>query len=224
MRRLFVFDMDGTLLPGTSGLLAMAAAMRTEAELAAMEREYSAGRLTTVAFTRRLYELWGQVPRDIVAEAFTACPKLTGIREVTAAIAARGDVSCLITMSQDFFANMFASYGFDRVYATPYPAGRDAVVDEAAVLTPLSKVTIVRALCGELGLTFSATVAFGDSLSDLPLFEALVHTVAVNADPRLAVHSAVAYRGNSLLEAYAIALSHCTAPAHLHRTFIEGEH
>jgi phosphoserine phosphatase len=41
------------------------------------------------------------------------------------------------------------------------------------------------------------------SMSDLPLFGVLENTVAVNADPSLEAIAAVAYRGESLLAAYA---------------------
>jgi phosphoserine phosphatase len=54
------------------------------------------------------------------------------------------------------------------------------------------------------GLPLSRCVAYGDSLSDAPLFAHLTATVAVNADHHLEDLAAVGYRGGSLWEAYAL--------------------
>ena len=46
-------------------------------------------------------------------------------------------------------------------------------------------------------------MAYGDSLSDVPLFAELGNTVAVNADATLEAIARVVYRGDTLLDAYA---------------------
>ena len=45
-------------------------------------------------------------------------------------------------------------------------------------------------------------MAYGDSMSDQPLFAALDNTVAVNADPALETAARVTYRGDDLRDAY----------------------
>ena len=55
-----------------------------------------------------------------------------------------------------------------------------------------------------LGLGADDTVAYGDSASDVPLFEMLDNTVSVNGSESLAEHAALAYEGNDLREAYAL--------------------
>jgi phosphoserine phosphatase len=72
------------------------------------------------------------------------------------------------------------------------------------VLTPESKVYIAVEVLERLGLGAEDTVAYGDSSSDLPLFELLENTVSVNGSESLADHAAVTYEGNDLREAYAL--------------------
>lgn len=205
-RRLFVFDMDGTLLPDTSGLLAVAAVLDTLREVEELEREFARGKVSTVEFTRAVYAMWGLVPSTLSRSAFESCRKMTEIREVTADISAGGGISCLITMSQDFFANHFLEYGFDYVFSSRYPAVTDGAVQEADVLVPESKPGIVRELCERYEFNFETTIAFGDSGSDVPLFRELIHTISVNASERLEKMSSVNYRGSSMMTAYQLAL------------------
>ncbi|SDC46396.1 HAD family hydrolase [Actinokineospora iranica] len=205
-RRLFVFDMDGTLLPETSGLLAVAEVLGTVDELTALEERFAVEEISTLEFAREVRRLWGPVPESVFRQAYDSCAKLAGIREVVHDIRAGGGVSCLITMSQDLFANLFAEHEFDHIFATPYPLSLEAAVADEDVLTPESKPRIVERLCREHGFDYADTVAFGDSGSDIPLFQTLRHTVAVNATDQLLGLAATDYRGASLPEAYRLAL------------------
>lgn len=198
--------MDGTLLPDSTGMLALAGALSTVADVEELERRFAAGTLDTVGFTTAIHRLWGVIPPEVARAAFDGCAKLDEIREVTADIARNGDVSCLITMSQNVFADHFLEFGFDHVRASSYPTAVGAAVREVDVLTPESKPVIARELCELHGLDYRDTVAFGDSGSDLPLFRELRHTVSVNGTPAIAGVSALEYRGNSLLAAYRLAL------------------
>lgn len=110
----------------------------------------------------------------------------------------------LITMSPDFFANHLHTRGLDVVCASAFPPlPFRAPVDPAGILNPADKVRLADAQRQARGLSRDACVAYGDSVSDVPLFEELDNTVAVNADPALEALARVAYRGETLLEAYA---------------------
>jgi phosphoserine phosphatase len=108
-------------------------------------------------------------------------------------------------MSPDFFARHLLDVGFDDVVASRFPAlpFRDAL-DPGGILTPGDKVRIVDELCERHGLPRSRCVAYGDSISDAPLFRQLTNTVAVNADHHLAELAAVSYRGDDLAGAYSL--------------------
>ena len=82
------------------------------------------------------------------------------------------------------------------------PVAAGLPLDPAAVLTPQHKVEITMELLDRYGLTPDRGVAYGDSDADVPLFEALPHTVAVNGSDNLTAVAAVAYHGWDLREAY----------------------
>jgi phosphoserine phosphatase len=203
---LHVFDMDGTLLRGSSASLQIAAATGTVTQVAALEAAFAAGRIDTVGFARGVHALWRSLTLDIVAGCYAGSPWLSGIREVCADIRARGERSAVITLSPDFFAQLLLDEGVDEVVASKFPVPPFASpVDPAGILTPGDKVRIVDSLLARHGVPRSRCVAYGDSLSDAPLFAFLgANTVAVNADRHLADLAAAAYVGDDLLGAYAL--------------------
>ncbi|MEV6849329.1 hypothetical protein [Actinoplanes sp. NPDC051411] len=143
MTALHIFDMDGTLLSGTTASLQIAAAHGSESELRALEARFTAGALDTAGFAAAIHGLWANLIPEIVA----------------------------------------------------------AAVDGGTWLT--------EELRGDLPV--SRCVAYGDSLSDAPLFAHLTATVAVNADHHLENRATASYRGRSLLEAYVLGRAHLGA-------------
>jgi phosphoserine phosphatase len=211
---LHVFDMDGTLLKGTTASLQIARHLGCTEELTGLEARFAAGEIGTRGFAVTQYRLWRSLTRPAVAEVFGACPWLDGIAEVCADIRERGERSVVITMSPDFFARHLLELGFDEVMASRFPAlpFREPL-DLGGILTPGDKVRIVAELRGRHGLAASRCVAYGDSMSDAPLFRALAKTVAVNADHHLDGLAAVSYRGNDLGGAYALGRALLAVPS-----------
>ena len=93
MTALHVFDMDGTLLTGTTASLQVAAALSDVDALVALEGRFAAGELTTVGFAAELCRLWRDLDAALVARAFAGSPWLTGIEQVCADIRRRGEHS-----------------------------------------------------------------------------------------------------------------------------------
>ena len=140
MSALHIFDMDGTLLRGTSGPIEISRRLDRLDALLALEHRWAVEEITATEFAREVRELWHDLPPEVVAEAFVAAPWIDGIDEVCADIAARGERSMLITMSPDFFANHLHDRGIDVVCATPFPPLPFAApVDVAGVLNPTDK-------------------------------------------------------------------------------------
>lgn len=202
---LHVFDMDGTLLKGTTASLQIARHLGCAEDLAGLETQFAAGEIDTHGFSAAVHGLWRSLTRPAVAEVFRACPWLAGIPEVCADIRERGERSVVITMSPDFFARHLLELGFDDVVASRFPAlpFREPL-DPGGILVPGDKVRIVDELRERHGLPRSRCVAYGDSMSDAPLFSRLTKTVAVNADHHLTGLAAVSYRGEDLAGAYAL--------------------
>ena len=200
--RAHVFDMDGTLLHGTTAPILLAAALDADDALAALEERFATGAASTVEFARALHELWGVVTPETAQQAFAAAPVLGGLREVLADIHDRDERACLITMSPDYFAEQFLAFGFDAVFASRFPRSDDVPLDESAILTPEDKPVLAARFCAEHGLALADAIAYGDSMSDVFLFEAVGVRVSVNGDHHLAERSDVAVEGTDLLVAY----------------------
>ena len=206
MGHLPIFDMDGTLLTGTTANLEIARHLGTLPELRELEARFAAGTLDTRGFSIEIHRLWRDLTPDTVAAAYTAATWLTGIADVCADIRARGEHSAVITMSPDFFARHLLDLGFDDVIASRFPPlPFTGTLDPAGILTPADKVRITEQLRARHGLDVDQCTAYGDSMSDAPLFRHLTNTVAVNADHHLAGIAALDYRGTDLTEVYALA-------------------
>ena len=211
--RAHVFDMDGTLLHGTSATVLLAAAHGQADAVDVLEERFAAGAVTTIDMARALHEMWGVVAPEIVRQAFTGAPVLTNIREVLADIRARDERACLITMSPDYFAEQFLDFGFDAVFASRFPRAVDVPLDESAILHPKDKPRLAERFCAEHGLALGDAIAYGDSMSDVFLFDEVGIRVSVNGDHHLAERSDVAVEGTDLRVAYRAARELCDGPA-----------
>jgi phosphoserine phosphatase len=200
--RLFVFDMDGTLLVKTTACVEIAKTAGNLDQLHRLERQFAVGEIDAVGFAKQIGALWGVMDEQIVKEAFEATPKLANIRAVTALIRRAGGKSCLITMSPDFYAHLFYDFGFDFIGASQFPKSFDEEIVPEKILNPKDKAVLVERWCHELGLDMNRCVAFGDSMSDYLLFQELDHTVSVNGDPTLRALARYQYEGLDLHDAF----------------------
>lgn len=203
MTALHVFDMDGTLLRGTTAAIEISRRVGRLDPLAELERSFAAEEISAADFAVETHALWEDLTAELVAEVVAGAPWIDGIEDVCTDIAERGEHSMLITMSPDFFARHLGDRGIDVVRASRWPAPPFASpIDPAGILSPADKVRLTEAERSAQGLPRSACVAYGDSMSDLPLFAVLHNTVAVNADAALERAARVAYRGEDLRVAY----------------------
>ncbi len=204
MTALHVFDMDGTLLRGTTAAIEISRRIGHLEPMAELERAFAAEEISPSDFAVEMRELWAELTAELVAEVVAEAPWIDGIEDVCADIAQRGERSMLVTMSPDFFAEHLGERGIDVVRASQWPAPPFAApIDPAGILSPADKVRLTEAERTAQGLPRSACVAYGDSMSDLPLFALLENTVAVNADAALERAARLAYRGVDLRVAYA---------------------
>jgi phosphoserine phosphatase len=209
--RAHIFDMDGTLLHGTSASALLAAALGRREELDALELRFAEGTATAVEFARALHGMWGVVAPEVSRQAFAAAPVLANVREVLADIRARDERACLITMSPDHFAEQFLDFGFDAVFASRFPRAADMALDESGILNPEDKPRLAAGFCAEHGLALEDAIAYGDSMSDVFLFERVGVRVSVNGDHHLAELADIAVDGTDLLVAYRAARRLCDA-------------
>ncbi|WP_431951522.1 HAD family hydrolase [Actinacidiphila sp. bgisy167] len=207
MGRLHIFDMDGTLMHGSSASLELARELGLVAEFRELEHALGNGLLDPPGYAVRAYELWRELTPAQVAAAFAHAPWLAGIREVWADIAARGEHCAVVSLSPDFFVRRLLEWGAHAVRASAFPQlpfDPAVALDAAGILLPESKVTAADELCARYGISRRDCVAYGDSLSDTALFAAVPVSVAVNGDHHVRGLASHAYTGRDLREAYAL--------------------
>lgn len=208
MSLLHVFDMDGTLLRGTTASLEIARKLGCLSDLTHLETSFGVGTLSTRDFASAVCRMWSTLTLALVDEIFAASPWMSGTSEVMADIRARGERSLVVTMSPDFFATRLRGFGVDEVIASRFPPlPLRQAPDPANILSPADKITAVDRVLAVHGLSREQCIAYGDSRSDGPLFEVLSHSVAINADDSLRGLARLHYDGIDLREAYRMARS-----------------
>jgi len=203
MARLHLFDLDGTLLRGTSSPVEISRQLGLEAETVALDEAISAGLIGPPEYATRVHALWADLTDAHVAAAFEAAPWLERIREVWAEIRERGEFCAVVSLSPSFFVERLIGWGAHAAHGSVFPAVPfTEPVDPAGVLTAAAKVDVADRLCQEFGVARVDCVAYGDSLSDKDLFGAVPVSVAVNADCHLSGLATHSYMGGDLWEAY----------------------
>lgn len=208
MGKLHLFDMDGTLLYGTSANVELARELGLVAEFQALDARFAAGEIDSPAYARQAYAMWQELTVERVATAFAAAPWLAGIREVWADIRARGEYCAVISMSPEFFVRHLLEWGAHATYGGRFPAlpFGGVPLDISGILVPESKVLIADQLCARYGVTRAECVAYGDSTSDALLFDVVPVSVAVNGDHHVSDIATLSYTGRDLRDAYALTI------------------
>jgi phosphoserine phosphatase len=206
--KLHLFDMDGTLLHGSSANLELARELGLVEEFTVLDTEFAAGLIDSCTYAERAYAMWRDLTVEQVATAFDGSPWLAGVREVWADVRARGEYCAVVSLSPDFFVRRLLEWGAHEAFGGRFPAlpFGEALLDVSGVLVPESKVLIADRLCAQYGLTRAQCVAYGDSMSDALLFAAVPTSVAVNGDHHVSSLATLSYTGLDLREAYALTL------------------
>lgn len=202
MTRLHVFDMDGTLLRGAA-TVELSRHLGTFEVADGVERAWNAGELTDLQFWETVLPLWENASEAEIDAAFGAAAWIEGVPEVFADIRARGEQIAVISQSPHFFVRRLEGWGAHRTFGSDVVPGRAPTTD--ALLTVQDKVDITLGLLADLGLSEEDCVAYGDSRSDVLLFERFTRTVGINPTELLRERCAVVYEGLDLREAYALA-------------------
>jgi phosphoserine phosphatase len=206
MARLHLFDLDGTLLHGTTAPVEISRQLGLEAETVALDRAIAEGRIGPPQYAAQVYELWADLTEAHVSAAFEAAPWLARIREVWAEIRNAGEYCAVVSLSPSFFVERLLAWGAHAAHGSRFPAVPfTEPVDPAGVLSAAAKVTVADRLCAQFGVARADCVAYGDSSSDKDLFAVVPVSVAVNADAHLAGLATHSYTGRDLWDAYELA-------------------
>jgi phosphoserine phosphatase len=180
-RGLVCFDVDGTLVPGTSSCAWVAAALGHEAELVAAEAAYAAGEMTNQEASVIDARGWaGHTEAEVLARLATM-PLVAGIAETVAWCRDHDLRPILTTLAWTPVGRMLAGrFGF-AAYCGPVPeaVGGRYTGRVAGHFDEFGK----RDFALSQGFAPEHCVAIGDSRSDLPLFAAVGTSIAFNATP-----------------------------------------
>jgi phosphoserine phosphatase len=199
MTCLHVFDMDGTLLVGSATLEISRSAGVFE-QTVFIEQAWARGELSDNGFWKNCLPLWHGLTTREIDDAFANAPWLDGVQAVFEDIHARGEHSAVISQSPKFFVERLAKWGLDAAFGALVSPGNAAGAEQ--LVTREDKLRITRELLAALSLDHESCVVYGDSSSDLALFETLTHKVGVNAQPRIRDLATVTYDGQDLWSAY----------------------
>lgn len=203
MSILHVFDMDGTLLRGTTASVEISRALGRLDILLELEKQFSAGEIDTHNFALQAFEIWKELKPDQLIDVIHQAPWIAGLEDVFTDIRSKGEWSLVVTMSPDFFANHLMSVGADTVVASRFPdLPFQGELDVAGILRPQDKVTIVEKALDRYAISQHKCIVYGDSASDIPLFQKMRNTVSVNGDSSIMQWSRIIYKGDDLREAY----------------------
>jgi phosphoserine phosphatase len=180
-----VFDLDGTLLRGTSVSLLLAQWLGQTEEIAELERAFHAHEISNsvVADTSA-----GWLAGQSTAEAWRVLTEgtwIAGMTETFQALTATGVSLLLGTITWSFAAEMLRErYGFAAVSGTEMGA-TDGVLSGTVsrYFDEHDKVRFVESWCAQNGFSMSQVAAVGDARSDIPLFRRAGTSIALNATP-----------------------------------------
>lgn len=182
--RLACFDLDGTLIPGTTASQHLANALGHGALVADMERRYDAGELSNRAFADAEASFYAGRSLKEVERLLDDVPLIAGIGETVRGLNALG-VECVIcTVAWQFAARVLAQrFGFAAASGVAMRTDADGLLtgEVARHFEEEHKVEFARSLCRERNIDLSNVFAVGDARSDLPLFAAVGFSVALNA-------------------------------------------
>ncbi len=201
--KLACFDLDGTLVRHVSTGQHLATHLGHVDAMAEIERAYAAGTVTNADVAAMDGRHYRGLTRADVANMLDDIPVIDDIVETVGWLKERGIPSVICTLAWRFVGEVFTDrYGFIASSGPTLRIGRGGEFSGEVEMdfTEDDKPEFIRSLCGARGISLSEVFHVGDSRSDIPLFNAVGYSVALNGT-REAVESArVALETDSLLD------------------------
>lgn len=203
--RLVVVDMDGTLVPGTSALAHLSSRLGHEPLIDGLEHQLAQGLVTDRDVAETYARSYRGVALADAAQQMSRIPLLDDISTGVELLRGRSVDAVIVTVSWSFAAQALADlWGFTHAY------GADLELDSttghftgtvARHFRPQDKALVVEQHCQRAGISMEQVVAIGDSRSDLPLFQAVGFSVALNATDDARAAATISVDSLSLLTA-----------------------
>ncbi|MGW7684771.1 HAD family hydrolase [Kribbella sp. NPDC054772] len=200
MRTVAFFDVDGTLVPGTSSAIHLAGYLGSRQVVAEAEAAREAG-LVSARYVEELDARgWAGATETQIREWLEDLPLVDGIAEVVEWCAEHDVVPALATLAwRPVGAFLCDRFGFVEA-SGPTLEVRDGVYTGISLTgsDEYRKRDFAREFAGARGLPLSHCAAVGDSRSDLPLFAEVGLAVGVNATEKARAQAHVNHTGPDL--------------------------
>ena len=183
--RLVSFDLDGTLFPDTTTCIELGRCLGHLDVIRDLEARYARYEIDNAQVAEGDAIAYAGRTTEFIEEAVLAIPTISGIQETIAALRAHGIATLIVTVTWSFAARALAKrYAVDGYAGAEMEeidgilAGRVCKHFEAA-----DKVRFVEGFAQARGIALSECAAVGDSRSDIPLFQSVGLSIALNATP-----------------------------------------
>lgn len=193
--RLACFDLDGTLVRRTTVSQHLADRFGRSKQMAELERRYATGEISNSVVAEEQARTYRGIPLPQVVEKLSDIACIEGIDSTLTTLRERGIESLLGTVTWTFAAEEFG-----RRHEFAAVSGTEIDLDPGGVPTggvkrhfdEWDKLEFVASYCKANGIGLAECIAVGDSRSDIPLFEAVGLSIALNATPQAREAASVA--------------------------------
>lgn len=194
------FDVDGTLVPGTSSSQFLGARLGHLDALAEAEERYRSGEIDNAEVSVLDAKAWTGCTEEEIQAWLSDLPLVDGIIDVVARCRELSLAPYLATLAWEPVGTYLCdSFGFEGACGPQLVSAGGAYSGAvAAHLDEFGKRDYALNIARRLGLDASSCAAVGDSRSDLPLFNEVGLSIAFNADGALAAGSDVVITGGDL--------------------------
>lgn len=184
--RLACFDLDGSLVHGTSTCQHLSRSLGHEHILKSLEEQYARGEISNAEVAEADAQYYAGLSLAQVEEKLADIPLIDGLAQTIEALRSRGIPSIICTVTWKFAAEILAKrYGFLGASGCEMSLSSNGLLSGRVSkhFDEHSKLNFVREYCKVHGISMDSAFAVGDSRSDIPLFGAVGFSVALNATP-----------------------------------------
>ncbi len=162
--------------------------------MAELECRYAKGEISNFLIAEEQARHYRGIPHAQLVAILSDVPCIAGIDPTLAALRERGVKPLLGTVTWSFAAHEFRRrHGFVAICGTEIEFSRDGIpTGRVKRHFDEHELEFVRSYCKANGSELGPCLAIGDSRSDVPLFEAVGYSVALNATSQARMAASVA--------------------------------
>jgi phosphoserine phosphatase len=182
-------------------LRVLARRLGIERELDYYDRSLHSGRISKAVCLKAQFALFGGRRASQLLRLVGEVPRIGWIRRTVESFKARGLKVIVLSDNMTFLSRFFLQYGFDTTLGSTGVLRRGTFTGKAKIAD--DKSSPLKRFCVQRGLSLSECIHVGDWNNDIPVFEAVRLSLALNPKNRTVSNSAdLTVRSDSLLDVY----------------------